>query len=193
MHFAAWGLLFIRAIDGLCMKAMKNFWRLALVGALLVGCVGCDQVSKGIARAQLDLGESHVFLGDTFRLIHVENTGAFLGIGANLPEPIRIVFFQGVICLVILGLLWAAAFRSATRPVQVIGFALLAASGIGNLIDRLMFDGRVTDFLNVGIGSLRTGIFNIADVVGMIGFAVLLFAGSERTPSKDSPEHGRPG
>jgi signal peptidase II len=46
-----------------------------------------------------------------------------------------------------------------------------------NLIDRILYDGRVTDFLNFGIGPLRTGIFNVADVVGVIG-AVLLFVQS---------------
>ena len=162
---------------------MRNVWRLVLVGTLLFGCVGCDQVSKELVRAQLTLGESHVFLGDTVRVIHVENTGAFLGIGANLPEPVRVALFQGAICLLILGLLWAAALRVGTRPWQVVGFTLLAASGMGNLIDRLLFDGRVTDFLNVGIGSLRTGIFNIADVIGMIGLVVLLFSSGADTPS----------
>jgi signal peptidase II len=158
---------------------MRNVWRLALVGVLLVGCVGCDQVSKEIARAQLSLGESHSFLGDTFRLIHVENPGVFLGIGANLPELVRVVLFQGAIGLLILGLLWVAAVRRGTPPWQVAGFTLLAASGIGNLIDRLLFDGHVTDFLNLGIGSFRTGIFNIADVVGVLGLATLLLAPGE--------------
>jgi signal peptidase II len=158
---------------------MRKVWRFALVGALLLSCLGCDQISKGVARDQLALGETHAFLGDIFRLVHVETPGVFLGIGANLPEPVRVALFQGAISLVILALLWAAAFRSRTRPLQVVGFTLLAASGIGNLIDRLLFDGRVTDFLNIGIGSLRTGIFNVADVVGMIGFVVLLFAASE--------------
>jgi signal peptidase II len=145
-----------------------------LVSVLLLGCVGCDQVTKEVARSQLTLGESHAFLGDTFRLIHVENPGAFLGLGANLPELARVVVFQGGICVLILGLLWAAAFRSETRPWQVAGFTLLAASGIGNLIDRILNDGLVTDFLNIGVGGLRTGIFNVADVVGMVGFVVLL-------------------
>ena len=158
---------------------MRKVWHLALVAALLVGCVGCDQISKEIARSQLALGESHTFLGDTFRITHVENPGAFLGIGANLPESVRTVVFQGAISLLILGLLWAAAFRAGTRPWHVVGFSLLAASGIGNLIDRLLNDGRVTDFLNVGIGSFRTGIFNIADVVGMAGFLVLLLTNGE--------------
>ena len=61
----------------------------------------------------------------------------------------------------------------------VAGFTLLAASGIGNLIDRLLFDGHVTDFLNLGIDSFRTGIFNIADVVGVLGLATLLLAPGE--------------
>jgi signal peptidase II len=155
---------------------MRNIRRLILVSALLLGCVGCDQVTKEIARARLTLGESHVFLGDTVRITHVENPGAFLGLGANLPELARVVVFQGGICLLILGLLWAAAFRTETSPWQVVGFTLLAASGVGNLIDRVLNDGRVTDFLNVGVGSLRTGIFNVADVVGLVGFVVLLTA-----------------
>jgi signal peptidase II len=163
---------------------MRTFQRLALVGILLLGCVGCDQISKGIARDRLRLGESHMFLGDTFQLIHVENPGVFLGIGANLPEPVRVALFQGAISLLILGLLWAAAFRSETRPWHIAGFTLLAASGIGNLIDRVQFDGRVTDFLNIGIGSLRTGIFNIADVVGLLGFVVFLLASGEGASDK---------
>jgi signal peptidase II len=34
----------------------------------------------------------------------------------------------------------------------------------------------VIDFLNVGIGSLRTGIFNVADMAIMLGVFLLLFA-----------------
>ena len=160
---------------------MRNVWRLALVATLMIGCVGCDQVSKGVARAQLELGASHSYLGDTFRVMHVENPGAFLGIGANLPPTIRVAVFQGAISLLVLALLWLAAFRRDTRPSQVVGFTLLAASGVGNLIDRFLNDGRVTDFLNLGIGDLRTGIFNFADVFGMLGFVLLLFASRAAT------------
>jgi signal peptidase II len=160
---------------------MRNVWRLVLVATLMIGCVGCDQASKEMARAQLTLEATHSYLGDTFRLIHVENPGAFLSIGANLPAPVRVAVFQGAISLVVLALLWMAAFRRDIRPGQVVGFALLAASGVGNLIDRFLNDGRVTDFLNLGIGDLRTGIFNFADVFGMLGFVVLLFASGART------------
>lgn len=170
---------------------MQNIKRLIVVATLLVGCVGCDQVSKGMARATLTLEASHSFLDDTFRIVHVENAGAFLGIGANLPEPVRVAVFQGASFLLVLALLWLAAFRRDIRLPQVVGFTLLAASGVGNLIDRFLNDGRVTDFLNLGIGSLRTGIFNFADVFGMLGFVLLLLASGAGTPSDRSLQRTR--
>ncbi|MCP4150905.1 MAG: hypothetical protein GY757_24375, partial [bacterium] len=36
-------------------------------------------------------------------------------------------------------------------------------------------NGFVVDFINLGIGNIRTGIFNIADVFLMIGAGVLLY------------------
>jgi signal peptidase II len=50
---------------------------------------------------------------------------------------------------------------------------MFLAGGISNLVDRIAL-GRVIDFLNVGIGPFRTGIFNVADVAIMAGIAVLL-------------------
>ena len=35
--------------------------------------------------------------------------------------------------------------------------------------NRIRFEGRVFDFLNLGIGGLRTGIFNVADLAIVIG------------------------
>ena len=157
---------------------LAGLTRLGLVAILLFACVGCDQVSKGIVREHLALGESHSFMADTFRLTHAENPGAFLSIGASLPEGARIAIFRVGVSILVAGLLGYALFARLSTW-GIVGFSLLAASGIGNLVDRLMRDGHVTDFLNLGIGALRTGIFNIADVVGVIGFVVLLFRGTQ--------------
>ena len=35
----------------------------------------------------------------------------------------------------------------------------------------------VIDFMNVGIGSLRTGIFNVADMAIMLGAGILVLEG----------------
>ena len=44
---------------------------------------------------------------------------------------------------------------------------------MSNLIDRLMFQGRVTDF-QCRIGFLRTGIFNVADMTILAGALLML-------------------
>jgi signal peptidase II len=61
---------------------------------------------------------------------------------------------------------------------QTVGAALICSGGIGNLIDRLTHGGYVTDFLNVGIGPLRTGIFNVADFVLLVGLGIIVLSGA---------------
>ena len=59
---------------------------------------------------------------------------------------------------------------------KIFSIAMVIAGGIGNIIDRILFDRHVTDFMNIGIGNIRTGIFNVADMcvtAGVIG--LLLF------------------
>jgi signal peptidase II len=53
---------------------------------------------------------------------------------------------------------------------------LVIGGGMSNFIDRLLYGGYVVDFLNVGIGSVRTGIFNVADVFIVTGVLLLVFS-----------------
>jgi signal peptidase II len=153
---------------------MNRLGRFALITVLLLACVGCDQATKNLVREHIALGDSQSYLADTFRLTHAENPGAFLSLGASLPEAARVAVFRVGVSLIVIGLLGFAMF-AALDTWAVAGFALLAASGIGNLIDRWTHDGVVTDFLNLGVGSIRTGIFNVADMVGVAGMLVLLW------------------
>lgn len=142
---------------------------------LFLGCVGCDQLTKGVVRANVGLGEGASYLGDTVRLTHVENPGAFLSLGESLPDDVRSAIFIVAVGLISFGALLAAFFvRNLTR-MQIMALSLIASGGIGNWIDRLTNDGRVTDFLNVGVGSLRTGIFNVADMVLLVGIGLYAF------------------
>jgi len=50
---------------------------------------------------------------------------------------------------------------------------LCFAGGVSNLIDRVRFGGTVVDFLNLGVRDLRTGIFNVADMLILTGAAIL--------------------
>ena len=147
-----------------------------MVALTLFSCVGCDQVSKAAARSLLSSGALHSYLADSFRLQLTENPGSFLSLGAALPQQVRFWLFTAIVGLLLLALLGAALFsRRLDRP-RAVALALIAGGGLSNLIDRLWNDGRVTDFLNVGIGAVRTGIFNVADMLILSGALALLFA-----------------
>lgn len=161
---------------------MRKFTRLLLVAGVLLGCVGCDQATKFVAKAHLSGGPTIMLLHDTVRLAYAENLGAFLGLGASLSEPVRVLIFQGAVSLIVLGLVLAAAFWPRLTRGQVIVLTFLGASGLGNLIDRFIYDGRVTDFLNLGIGNLRTGIFNVADILGVVAVVLLCILRSDAAP-----------
>lgn len=139
--------------------------------------IGCDRVTKHVAASALPGAPGRSLLGDTVRLQYAENTGGFLGLGAEWPRAARTVFFtigNGAL----LGGLAIVALRFRWRGAALIGVTLFVAGGASNLLDRIAY-GRVIDFLNVGLGPLRTGIFNVADVAILLG-AILVALGEVR-------------
>jgi signal peptidase II len=159
---------------------MRALARCSLIALVLVGCVGCDQLAKTAARQYLPGTGVHAYLGDTFRLQYAQNTGAFLNLGDSLPASVRYhVFTVGMGALAVALLAWAA-LPGRLSWAQRIAVALMGAGGVGNVIDRIRFDGAVTDFLNLGLGSLRTGIFNLADATLMLGIMLLLLGRGRR-------------
>lgn len=170
---------------------MKKPVSLGLLSLILLFCVGCDQAVKAIARDTLALGDPVSLFYGFVRFEYVENPGAFLSLGAELPAQARFLFgvvFVGLALLVTLVFL----LRSRDLPAaQKLGLALLVGGGAGNLIDRLVNDGAVVDFVSLGIGSLRTGIFNVADVAITLGFLLLCLA--TWRPASDPAEPGPAG
>lgn len=156
--------------------------RLALVAPLVVASIGCDQATKRVAGALLERGVVHSWLGDTFRLQYAENRGAFLSLGAFLPESARFWVFVVAVGLLLAGMLGFALLHEGLAPLEVAGFACFVGGGFSNWIDRVVNDGRVVDFMNLGIGRLRTGVFNVADVVLMVGVGLMLLHGWRRRP-----------
>jgi signal peptidase II len=159
-----------------------------LVLLIAIGAtIGCDRVTKHVAATTLSEAPSRSFLADTFRLEYVENTGAFLGLGADWPLTVRTAVF-GVGNGLLLVALAVIAMRGRWPRRALLGVALFVAGGASNLFDRITY-GMVIDFMNVGIGSLRTGIFNVADMAIMLGAGILVLEGyrsDRRTPPKGS-------
>lgn len=139
-----------------------------------LGCVGCDQLTKELARDLLANAPPTTYAFGTVELSYAENPGAFLSLGAALPGPLRKLAFIFAVPLVLVVL--CATFLRQKNLTLLEGGALglVVGGGLGNWLDRILRDGTVTDFLCVGVGPLRTGIFNFADVAIMGGLGMLI-------------------
>ena len=163
------------------MRVLNSKNMIVLLGIL--SFVGCDQVTKVIAKETLAVSEPISFVNDTFRLTYAENTGVFLGMGKALPGSVRFGLFTVAVGAVLIFILFDTLRRDTLDKWRLTAITMILAGGFGNLIDRIINDGVVIDFMNMGLGPLRTGIFNVADV--SITTGALLFLALELTRSKD--------
>ncbi len=155
-----------------------------------------DQLTKQLIKAHFYLTESIMILGDFFRFTYIENPG--MAFGLQIAGPLFFTVFSAIACVVIFYFL----YRLRTEPLLPrLALALVLGGAIGNLIDRALY-GKVIDFLDVGFGTTRWPIFNIADIAVTIGMIILISVvlfekdaqqedNSElpaRTKSRDLPE-----
>lgn len=170
---------------------MTGWKRIVLILSIVLTCVGCDQVSKSYAVHALSDGRSVDILGEIFRLQYSENSGAMMGVGAELSEGIRFwVFVVFVGCALLAILLYSIVGRNL-RTVDLFSFSLILGGGAGNLIDRLFKGGVVIDFMILSLGFLKTAIFNIADAAVISGLLLLTIThlpwfSKQPDPSKES-------
>jgi len=157
--------------------------RLALIAVITFASAGCDQAAKHIARNTLSEPGSISLLNDTVRLGLAENRGAFMSIGSDLSDSARRFLFVSVASALLAAIAIGSIFGTNLGTAHIVGLALVLGGGIGNLIDRLLRDGLVTDFVQIGIGSLRTGIFNFSDLAIVFGIACFALARGPKSSS----------
>lgn len=150
-----------------------NILKYSLFLVILIVCVGCDQSTKIMAKEQLSYSQPIDYLDGFFKLVYAENTGAFLGLGDDLSPNLKYIFlvFIPTFFLFVFGAIY---LRPSASYLQFVAISLIIAGGVGNMIDRIT-QGTVIDFMNIGIGNLRTGIFNFADVAVSTGLILFLF------------------
>ncbi len=167
---------------------MKNRFRLIFFITVLSLLIASDRLTKVIAKKELAGKGEFSYFHDTVRLIYTENTGAFLSLGAGLPAKVSYTIF------VILPILFLAIFavyiilkRYQLNFLTYFCYILILAGGLGNIIDRVFHHLRVSDFLNFGIGNLRTGILNLADFYITSGITVIFIAALLKGKQKTEP------
>ena len=154
------------------MKINKIF-RYAALLLLISANIGCDQLSKSVVRRNIDYHESIPVWNEHIVLTKVENSGAFLSLGATWPTAAKLVVFMALpILALVLAMGWLFVQKYENRT-TLFGVCCLIGGGAGNLVDRLLY-GSVTDFLYLHFGIFKTGIFNAADLSITLGVCLLI-------------------
>ena len=114
-------------------------------------------------------------VGNMVILVYAKNRGAFLSMGNSLGHTLWYICFVILpIIFIIIATIYVFRKYSNDNSVLVL-WVLFFSGGAGNVIDRVLY-GRVTDFMNIGIGEVvRSGIFNVADlyIVAAIGIVAV--------------------
>jgi signal peptidase II len=156
--------------------------------AIVVLLIGCDHAAKAAAVSILERSAPIEFLRGVVRFELAYNPGAFLSLGAGLPPTVRSLLFGFAVPALVIAASIAFLRGPALGRPALVALALLAGGGLANGLDRLLHRGYVTDFVSLGIGDLRTGIFNVADVAVIAGVAVMVLLGSRGSSEPAEPE-----
>ena len=147
-----------------------------LITTIVFLSIALDQISKIWVRNNFDSYIENSIIGDVFTLIKVENTGAFLGMGSELSEILRILLLIVLPIIVLISITIYNYIDKTLDKISIIGFSLIIGGGIGNIFDRIVY-GSVTDFLYLDFGGIfKTGIFNIADLSVTTGMILILIS-----------------
>lgn len=151
----------------------SNTTRIITILAIIIVNIGCDQVTKNMAREQIEYNERIEVIDDYLILTKVENSGAFLGMGSDLSPILKNIFLLGLPSVVMIGLLVFLIIKKDLTKLAIVGLSFIVGGGIGNLYDRILY-GSVTDMVHMDFVIFRTGIFNAADVSVMVGTGLIL-------------------
>ena len=144
-----------------------------------------DAATKWLVSTRIGLNDAMPLVSNLFQLVHVRNSGAAFGIGANAESPL-VPNMLNIGALLVFAVVVVYSFRSAVtdRTLQV-GLHLILGGAIGNLVDRFRL-GYVVDFLDVYVNwggqAHHWPAFNVADSAICIGIG-LLFLDMRKQPA----------
>lgn len=163
-------------------KPLFKHW-LAL--AALTGItLAVDQLTKTIIVMRLYPGEMVIpvpAIGDFFRVIRSQNTGAAFGMFSGAGDLFSII---AVVVIVILLVMHGRSPAGAWA--QRVGFGLLMGGALGNVFDRVQY-GHVVDFINYRIPGVFSNVSNLADHAIVAGVLILVWLSWRPSPAPANP------
>jgi len=127
--------------------------------------VALDQLTKYLIQANLVLNSTIPLVDGIFHITYIQNSGAAFSMFQN-KTGFLIAMQLAVITVV---LVYLIKRQKKEHWSLLLSLSLIAAGGMGNLIDRAM-NGYVVDFLDFRIWP----IFNVADISVCVGCGLLV-------------------
>ena len=150
----------------------KLFLLLGLGGSTLV----LDLWSKAVVSRNLFLGQSFDVIDGMLRITYIQNKGAIFGLSIGDITG-TVVLVVSLLAVVLLSIYYF------TSPLDLkwygVGLVLILSGAAGNLYDRVTLGG-VRDFLDIGFGTTRWPVFNVADLAVTAGAVLLVIELSRR-------------
>jgi signal peptidase II len=149
-----------------------------------------DQLLKNWVVANFRLNEPSPIVGDWLRVDFIHNGGGLFGLLQGSAQILALVTVAVAALLVALEAEWGSRSWLVT-----LALALLLGGAVGNFVDRIRF-GYVVDFADIGVGTWRFYVFNVADSAVTIAVLLLIAMwfvapGLERRKGA-KPEEGEP-
>lgn len=149
-------------------KITKHLW--FILAALLA--IGLDRWTKLWIQSHMMLFEFREVAGNFFRINFVKNPGIAFGMFATSDHPwVKIVLM--VLAVAAIGFVIYIYVISKKKVLEQLSLGFILGGAFGNIFDRII-SGKVTDFLDFGIGSHRFYTFNLADSAIILGLILLL-------------------
>lgn len=164
------------------MKLFRTYLGLFILVTVIIAL---DQWTKWLVRENIPfaaqwLPDGMEWLMPYARIVHWQNTGAAFGMFQGLG------WIFSSLAFVVAGLI--IYYYPRVDPADWwmrLAMGMQMAGALGNVVDRLFFNGKVTDFLSVG----TFPVFNVADASISVGVAVLIVGmwWKERQEQKQTP------
>ncbi len=136
---------------------------------LCIVLIGLDQLSKLWARSVLKGGADITVVPKLLSFSYLENRGAVWGIFQG--KKMFLILLTAVIFFAVLLIYFKLPMDGRYNPARIV-LVFIAAGGLGNLIDRVIF-GYVTDFIRFDF--IDFPVFNVADIYITVCEVLALF------------------
>jgi signal peptidase II len=129
-----------------------------------------DRVTKIWAIEVLSKFSQVIVIKDLFSLLYLQNKGAAFGILQGK------LYFLTIITIIVVGgmIFYIIKYKPSEKLIRI-SFSLIISGALGNLMDRMVYK-YVVDFISVHYKDIYYfPVFNIADVMVVVGTALLAF------------------